>query len=80
MDLPIKTTSKARARDILRAKRGNCKKWGVVTTIFPPSESVRRFLYKDDWCIVVVADLNKPEVFERLFLTTFIRVVFSFIT
>ena len=41
-----------------------------MTTIFPPSESVRRFLYKDDWCIVVVADLNKPEVFESLFLFT----------
>ena len=62
MDLPIKKTSKARARHMLRAKRGHCKKWGVVTTIFAPSESVRRFLYKDDWCIVVVADLNKPEV------------------
>jgi hypothetical protein len=40
-----------------------CEKWGVMTTInAPPSEAVRRFLYKLDWCIVVVADLTKPKV------------------
>ena len=38
-------------------ERFNCKKWGVVTTIFePPSEAVRRFLYRKNWCVVVVAD------------------------
>ena len=40
----------------------NCEKWGVVTTIFPPSESVRRFLYRKDWCVVVVGDKTKPKV------------------
>ena len=45
-----------------RKSKWNCSKWGVVTTIFPPSESVRRFLYRDDWCVVVVGDKDKPQV------------------
>ena len=41
----------------------NCSKWAVVTTIFsPPQESVRRFLYRPDWCVVVVGDKSKPNV------------------
>ena len=41
----------------------NCSKWAVVTTIFsPPQESVRRFLFRQDWCVVVVGDKNKPNV------------------
>ena len=42
----------------------NCTKWGVVTTIFAPpkQEAVRRFLYREDWCVVVVGDKNKPKV------------------
>jgi len=28
----------------------------------PPTEAVRRFFYKQDWCVVVVGDLNKPKV------------------
>ena len=44
-------------------KSRGCDKWGVMTTISsPPSEAVRRFLYMKDWCVVVVADFNKPEV------------------
>lgn len=43
-----------------------CDNWGVMTTInSPPTEAVRRFLYKPDWCIVVVSDLNKPKVGRR---------------
>ena len=39
----------------------DCKKWAVVTTIFsPPSEAVRRLLYRKEWCIVVVGDRDKP--------------------
>ena len=39
----------------------SCKKWAVVTTIFePPSEAVRRFLYKTDWCVIVVGDKEMP--------------------
>ena len=42
----------------------NCTKWGVVTTIFAPpkQEAVRRFLYRKDWCVVVVGDKNRPKV------------------
>ena len=42
----------------------NCTKWGVVITIFAPpkQEAVRRFLYREDWCVVVVGDKNKPKV------------------
>ena len=41
----------------------DCHKWGVVTTIFqPPSESVRRFMYRKNWCVVVVGDKGKPSV------------------
>ena len=41
--------------------RLDCKKWAVVTTIFsPPSEAVRRLLYRKEWCIVVVGDRDKP--------------------
>ena len=42
----------------------NCTKWGVVTTIFPTpkQEAVRRFLYREDWCVVVVGDKNNPKV------------------
>ena len=39
-----------------------CDKWGVLTTISSPTEAVRRFFYKPDWCIVVVGDSKKPEV------------------
>ena len=39
-----------------------CDKWGVMTTISAMSESVRRFLYKLDWCVIVVGDLEKPDV------------------
>ena len=39
-----------------------CDKWGVMTTISPASEAVRKFLYKPDWCVVVVGDLEKPQV------------------
>ena len=39
----------------------DCNKWAVVTTIFePPSEAVRRFLYRKEWCVVVVGDKEKP--------------------
>ena len=46
----------------MKYKRFDCKKWGVVTTIYePPSEAVRRFLYRKDWCLVVVGDRGKPK-------------------
>eukprot|EP00957_Ditylum_brightwellii_P164575 12530144-Ditylum_brightwellii.AAC.1 len=39
----------------------HCKKWNVVTTIFDPSEAVRRASRVEDWCTVVVADTKTPE-------------------
>jgi hypothetical protein len=42
-----------------------CEKWGVLTTILPVSEAVRKFLYKPDWCVVVVGDLEKPQVSSK---------------
>ena len=47
-----------------------CEKWGVLTTISSPTEAVRRFLYKPDWCIVVVGDLEKPKVSPIKYLRT----------
>ena len=39
-----------------------CKKWAVATTIFKPAEAMRRFLYRKDWCLVVIGDQDKPKV------------------
>ena len=39
----------------------NCEKWSVVTTIFPPSEAVRRQAHMAGWCLVVVGDRKGPE-------------------
>ena len=33
-----------------------CKRWAVVTTIFEPSEAVRRQVSLQGWCLVIVAD------------------------
>jgi len=33
-----------------------CHRWGVVTTIFEPSEAIRRAVRLRNWCIVIVAD------------------------
>jgi hypothetical protein len=53
----IKRLNSINTRDVEFLKRFNCSKWGVVTTIFdPPSEAVRRFLYRKNWCVVVVGD------------------------
>lgn len=41
----------------------DCTKWGVVTTVFePPSEALRRFAYRKEWCVVIVGDSGKPKV------------------
>jgi hypothetical protein len=43
-------------------RRFECKKWGVVTTIFePPTEAIRRFLYRKEWCLVIVGDKGNPK-------------------
>ena len=44
----------------------DCQKWGVVTTIFHPlAESVRRFMYRKNWCVVVVGDKGRPSAEVR---------------
>ena len=41
----------------------NCDKWAVVTTVFePPTEAVRRLMYRNDWCVVVAGDKGKPSL------------------
>jgi len=37
-----------------------CVKWGVVTTIFSPTDAVRAVANLDDWCLVIVADNKTP--------------------
>jgi len=37
-----------------------CVKWGVVTTIFEPTDAVRAVASLDGWCLVVVADNKTP--------------------
>lgn len=37
-----------------------CAAWGVLTSIFEPSEAVRQFLFLNNWCLVVVGDKASP--------------------
>lgn len=39
----------------------HCEKWSVVTTIFAPSEAVRRQAHMAGWCLVVVGDRKGPD-------------------
>lgn len=43
-----------------------CEYWGVMTTIFSPSEAVRRFLYLNRWCLVIVGDQQSPPEYKVL--------------
>ncbi len=45
---------------ILGNKSIMCKKWAVYTTIFLPSEAIRRQARLSGWCLVIVADLKTP--------------------
>lgn len=38
----------------------SCRHWAVVTTIFAPSEAVRRMRYMPV-CVVIVGDRGKPD-------------------
>ena len=42
------------------AHYSRCAKWNVVTTIFAPSEAVKRAAAQPGWCTVIVADLQTP--------------------
>lgn len=49
----------------------HCAKWNVVTTIFAPTESVKRASMVQDWCTVIVADEQTPlDYMETLRNTT----------
>ena len=39
----------------------NCNKWGVVTTIFDPTDAIQRAASLPGWCLVIVADTKTPE-------------------
>jgi hypothetical protein len=54
-DAPV-TKVEAFEADALR-----CDHWSVVTTIFEPSEAVRRQVLLKGWCIVVVGDKKGPK-------------------
>ena len=41
-----------------------CAQWGVVTTIFQPSEAVHRWLKIEGWCLVIVGDKKSPKVYD----------------
>lgn len=43
-----------------------CKRWAVVTTIFKPSDAVRKVARNPDWCLVIVGD--KKSLPERDYL------------
>ena len=50
-------------------KKYHCDKWGVMTTIFhPPSEAVRRFMYRKEWCGVIVGDKGRPSREVRTYM------------
>ena len=61
----------ARKESFLRQPNGHetihCKKWNVVTTIFEPSDSVKRASNVKDWCTLVVGDTKTPpDYMEKL--------------
>jgi hypothetical protein len=37
-----------------------CERWGVVTTIFEPSDAVKKQAHVPGWCLVVVGDRKGP--------------------
>lgn len=41
-----------------------CDKWAVVTTIFEPSDAIKRQAQMPDWCLVVVGDKKGPKSFN----------------
>ncbi|CAD7944598.1 unnamed protein product [Amoebophrya sp. A25] len=47
-------------------KRKHCPRWIVVTSIFQPSDAVRKLgeMTKKGWCFVVVADVNGPTDYD----------------
>lgn len=42
-----------------------CERWSVVTTIFEPSNAVKKQAHMAGWCLVVVGDLKGPSTCEQ---------------
>ena len=45
----------------VRANFTTCQRWGVVTTIFEPTDAVARVANSPSWCLVIVPDLTTPD-------------------
>eukprot|EP00954_Amorphochlora_amoebiformis_P019772 1334659-Amorphochlora_amoeboformis.AAC.1 len=41
-----------------------CSMWAVVTTIFPPTQTIRDLGNLTDWCVVVAGDKKTPKVYD----------------
>jgi len=41
-----------------------CAQWGVLSTVFEPSEAVHRWVRVKGWCLVIVGDKRSPKVYE----------------
>ena len=41
-----------------------CERWGVMTTIFEPSEALRRWVRVEGWCLVIVGDKKTPKNYK----------------
>lgn len=39
----------------------DCKRWGVVTTIFDPGDAITRVANLPSWCLVIVPDTKTPK-------------------
>eukprot|EP00922_Rhytidocystis_sp_ex-Travisia-forbesii_P034505 GHVS01051220.1.p1 GENE.GHVS01051220.1~~GHVS01051220.1.p1 ORF type:complete len:500 (+),score=48.37 GHVS01051220.1:202-1701(+) len=46
------------------SKKSPCRRWSVVTTIFPPSPAVRLQARLPSWCLVVVGDIKGPATYD----------------
>lgn len=44
----------------LISNKTKCKYWGVVTTINAPTQAVKRLASHNNWCIVIVGDIQGP--------------------
>ena len=41
-----------------------CRRWAVMTTIFSPTEAVRRQVRLPGWCLVIVGDKKTPQKYD----------------
>jgi len=54
----------------------HCESWAVVTSIFKPSDSVRRAGKLDGWCLVVVGDKKTPTDYLKAMEMDLTEIVF----